>query len=395
MHEELRARRLKRGRAGPKRDAAFDVGGPGGDGPPPDNGAPMLALLPLAFAAEALPISPDLPANAQSPRWSTDGVKLAFELNYYERKLVELYVAQPGLPGAPRRITPVNRGPSAGTAGFATAGSEIQAHELSWAPPSLGRFVYSTNPVGEDYDLYLDSNSALASAGGADGGPAWSPDGRWIAFTSARSGQGDLYLLDAAAPSTAPRKLSGDPVASELFVSWAPDSKRLCFVGHTQTGDNLYLVDNLDFPAPKAVTAWSHTQTRPRWSPDGSKIAFYSDHSSPGRFDLYVMSVGGTPTLVTNDVVLDGDGPSWTPDSRHLVFVKNDPNNFSPVWAAPVAAPNAARSLGLETVGNGDLDLVRRADGRTWIAVAAQGRQGDAQREFRRIYVLQLPSLPQ
>jgi Tol biopolymer transport system component len=277
---------------------------------------------------------------------------------------------------------------------FSTAGNESVAHELSWSPPAMNHYVYSANAAAQDYDLYLDSNTPLAQASGADGGAAWSPDGTKIAFTSARTGQGDLYLLDTTNPTKAPLRLSGDPVASELYASWAPDSRRIVFVGHTPTGDNLYLIDNVDFPGPKAITSWAHTQTRPRFSPDGTMIAFYSNHTSPDRFDLYVMKVGGTPTLVANDVELNNGGPAWSPDSKDLVYVKRDPNHFSPVWAAPVAAPNNAKVIETGTVGNGDLDVIKRPDGRAWIALAAQGRTGDAVRDFKRIYVMALPALP-
>lgn len=354
----------------------------------------MILLAALAFADPVVPYSPDLPGNAQSPRWSMDGTRLAWEVNYIERQVIELFTAVPGMPGAPRRVVPTARGQSAVTSGFATSGSEVLAHELSWAPPSIGRYVYSSNAAGQDYDLYLDTNSAIAQSNGADGGAAWSPDGTKIAFTSARSGQGDLYLIDTANPTAAPLKLSGDPVASELYASWAPDSRRLVFVGHTPTGDNLYLIDNIDFPGPKAITSWPHTQTRPRFSPDGTMIAFFSNHAVPDRFDLYVMRINGTPTLIASDVELNTNGPAWSPDSKDVIYVKRDPNQFSPVWAAPIAAPNNARVIDTGTVGNGDLDVVKRADGRAWLALAAQGRTGDAVRDFKRIYVMALPALP-
>jgi Tol biopolymer transport system component len=200
--------------------------------------------------------------------------------------------------------------------------------------------------------------------------------------------------VDVAAAGSGPLRLTGDATSAELYATWSPDGRKLAFVGRTKQGDNLYLLDNLDFPAPRPLTAWKHAQTRPTWSPDGTRLAFYSNHDAPERFDLYVMTLTGTPTLVTRGVVVGDDGPAWTPDGRHLVFVKEDPDALDPVWAAPVADPSRARAIGLGTVGNTDLDVTRRADGQTWIAVAAQGRAGDANRDFRRIYVTALPALP-
>jgi Tol biopolymer transport system component len=353
----------------------------------------LIALLPLTFA-QAVRVSPDFEGNCQVPSWSPDGAQLSWEVNYHDRKVVELYVSL-GAPGvAPRRVTPVTRGASAMTAGFDRTGTETVAHELSWAPASMKRFVYASSGASQDYDLFIDGAGAVAAAPGADGTAAWSPDGRWIAFTSARTGQGDLYLLDVNAVEKPPLKVSGDPTASELFAAWSPDSQKLAFVGHTQKGDNVYLIDNVAFPAPRALTAWEHTNTRPTWSPDGAMIAFYSNHTDIDRFDLYVMPVGGTATLVATDVRMNDDGPVWTPDSRHLLYVKKDEASFDPVYAAPVRQPSQARPVATGTVGNGDLDVVKRTDGKVWLAVVAQGLVAEQVRDFKKVYVMPLGALP-
>ncbi len=353
----------------------------------------LLTLVSLA-AAQAVRVSPDFAGNCQVPSWSPDGNQLAWEVNYHDKKIVELYVSG-GAAGAPaRRVTPVTRGASAMTAGFETAGAETVAHELSWGPPAMKRFVYASSGTTQDYDLYIDGGGPVAAAPGADGTAAWSPDGKYIAFTSARTGQGDLYLLDINAVEKAPLKVSGDPTASELFAAWSPDSQKLAFVGRTKQGDNLYVIENIAFPAPRALTAWEHTNTRPTWSPDGATVAFFSNHTDINRVDLYVMPVAGTPTLVATDVVMNDDGPAWTPDGRHLVYVKKDEANFDPVYAAPVRQPSQARIIATGTVGNGDLDVVKRSDGKVWLAVVAQGLTSEKKRDFKKVYVMPLGALP-
>ncbi|MFZ5475516.1 MAG: TolB family protein [Myxococcota bacterium] len=351
----------------------------------------LLVVAPVL--AQAQPASPDYPGHCQSPVWSPDGTQLSWEVNYHDRKTVELWVGPVG--GTPRKVTPVVRGASSTmTAGFDTAAAEMVVHELSFSPPQLKRFAYSASGTTQDYDVYIDGAGPVAPAPGADGAAAWSPDGRYIAFTTARTGQGDLYLLDVQAVEKPPLRLTGDATSSELFASWAPDSKRLAFVGHTQKGDNVYVIDNIDFPAPRAVTQWEHTNTRPTWSPDGTMIAFFSNHTDIARFDLYVTPVGGTPTLVATDVRTNDDGPAWTPDSKHLIFVKHDENALDPVWAAPIRQPSQGRAIATGTVGNADLDVVKRPDGQVWLAVAAQGRVGDKVRDFRRIYTMAISGLP-
>lgn len=350
-------------------------------------------LLPSAWA-QATPISPDYEGNCEAPMWSSDGTQLSWEVNFHDRKVIDLYVMAFGSGSGPRKVVPVVRGASAMTAGFDVAAAQDVVHEITFSPPSLHRFIYSASGASEDYDLYMDGGGAIAAAPGADGNAAWSPDGRHIVFTSARTGQGDLYLLDVNSLEAPPLKLSGDAVATEIYAAWAPDSQHLAFVGHTRQGDNLYIIDNVGFPAPRQFTSWEHTQTHPTWSPDGTMIAFYSNHTDIHRFDLYMAPVNGTPTLVAQDVVMNGAGPAWTPDGRHLIYVKHDDNRYNPVYAAPVRQPSQAQPVATGTVGNADLSVAKRSDGKVWLAVAAQGRTGDRVRDFRKVYVMALGALP-
>lgn len=340
-------------------------------------------------------VSAPVEANCEAPVFSSDGAQLVYEVNDHVRKNVDLFVYTLASGAARKVVVPGAASASSLSTGFSAAPVARVAHEAAFSG-TAARFVYSGSGSAGDYDLYLDTGARLASAPGADGNPAWSPDGRSIAFTSARTGQGDLYLLDAAALDAPPRKLTGDPTASEVYAAWSPDSAALAFVGHTPAGDNLYLIDNLQFPAPRALTAWPHVQTRPRFSPDGARIAFYSDHTVPGRFDLYVMPLGGTPTLVATDVVMNARGPVWTPDGASVVYVQHDPDRYDPVRAAPWADPTKARTLTTGTVGNGDLDIVRRPDGSVWLAISAQGLgtaggpSAAGTHDFRRVYLIGL-----
>ena len=354
--------------------------------------APLLLLLTAALAQAqqapgAVPVSPEVDAHAQSPRWGPFGERLSWELNHLDTRLVELVLFSPktGVQKVGARAA------SSLTAGFATSSSsETMSSELSWSPQGLNTYVYTGSTTDRDYDLHLAGGSRLAPAPGADGGAAWSPDGRWIAFTSARTGQGDLYLLDVQATEKPPRRLTTDPETAELQAAWSPDSRSLAYVRRGPTGDTVYVIDDLAAPKPRAVAPLGGAQVRPSFSPDGRHLGFYSNHEDHKRFDLMLIDASGTPRLVAKGVVLNSSGPRFTPDGMRVIYVLDDPERFNPIYIAPVDG-GVGKPVPTRTVGNMDHDLVGDRNGKTWLAISAQGELKGTDRDWRRIYVMELP----
>jgi hypothetical protein len=133
---------------------------------------------------------------------------------------------------------------------------------------------------------------------GAMWDPAWSPDGRSIAFSGSAGAVSDLYLLDLATEKA--RKLTDDPYA-DLQAAWSPDGKTIAFVSDRGPGTNLaeltfgpvrvWLLDLAGGPPRPATPPGKGNQINPQFSPDGQQLYFLSDAS--GVSDLYRLEIGG------------------------------------------------------------------------------------------------------
>jgi Tol biopolymer transport system component len=353
----------------------------------------MWSVVAGALAAPALPVAAVEGANLQRPTWAPDGSLLAFEANFHADRRIETWLGPPREGGFAKvgfRTRPTSRL----TEGFTTAapaGGRV-IHDLAFTRAQPGAYVFVASNDLSDYDLYYSAGVALAPAPGADGNPVWSPDGTRLVFTSARTGEGDLYVLEARAIDRPPERLTALPDSSEVYPDWSADGRSVVFVAHSKTGDNLWWVP-APGEAPTRLTSWPGNQIRPRFSPTEARVAFYANHERTDRWDLYVATPGAEPTLLFRGVHPDVRGPSFTADGRHLVFVADDDDALDPVMAVASTDPARVARLDLGTVGNGDLALTEQPGSRR-VAVVAKGRTDDPVRDFDRLFVAPLPPLP-
>lgn len=160
----------------------------------------------------------------------------------------------------------------------------------------------------------------------AGGKPAWSPDGRYIAYEVEYRGGIDLYLIEVDAPirpNVNPRALTDD-VTDSRYPVWSPDGSRLAFVSWRDGNAEIYTVDphTMEFTNLTRNSDWDFS---PAWSPDGSKIAFYSDRTLMLR-ELYVMDADGSNLRRLTDDALPqntifASTPAWSPDDKQIAYL--------------------------------------------------------------------------
>ena len=150
-----------------------------------------------------------------------------------------------------------------------------------------------------------------------DSSPAWSPDGRRIAFESERDGNDEIYVMNAdgsgVARLTVNDAIDGSP-------AWSPDGQRIAFDSTRDGNPELYVM-NADGSGVTRLTFNNARDWSPAWSPDGRRIAFDSNHD--GNLEIYVMNADGSGvTRHTHNQTHDGT-PAWSPDGRHIAFHSN------------------------------------------------------------------------
>jgi len=162
--------------------------------------------------------------------------------------------------------------------------------------------------------------------------PAWSPNGRRIAFT--RSAGGTSYRIHVMNANGSGQKqltrVGGK--AYEADPAWSPDGKRIAFA--SQRGSNRFIyVMNANGSGLKRLTPLDSEfdASNPAWSPDGTKIAFSSEGSSL----VSVMNADGSAVkhLATRNNNNYGDAaPSWSPDGARIVYMMPDGAGLNQLW---------------------------------------------------------------
>ena len=149
-----------------------------------------------------------------------------------------------------------------------------------------------------------------------------------VVFGSARNGKNhDIYAMDLDGSNQTRLTTSS---AYDDEPKWSPDGTRIAFMSDRDGNFEIYSM-NADGSNQSRLTNNPAADGFPAWSPDGTKIAFVSgDLRNPASFEIYVMNANGSNrTRLTNDSFIDGV-PAWSPDGTKIVFMSGATNVFNP-----------------------------------------------------------------
>ncbi|HUO16993.1 MAG TPA: PDZ domain-containing protein [Verrucomicrobiae bacterium] len=165
-----------------------------------------------------------------------------------------------------------------------------------------------------------DIRNITRSPAVADRDPAWSPDGKSIAYFSDESGEYELAIRDQSGLGDVRHINLGNPPSFFYTPTWSPDSKKIAY---TDKRLNLWYLD-LDNPKPKLVDTdffggFGTTQLSQTWSPDNKWIA-YTRQLPSGLHAVFVYSLDQAKTFQITDGMSDALNPVWDKNGKYLYF---------------------------------------------------------------------------
>jgi Tol biopolymer transport system component len=165
-----------------------------------------------------------------------------------------------------------------------------------------------------------------------DEAPTWSPDGTQLAFDRFELGRDRLYTVNVDGAGLH-RLTSG---AYDENAAWSPDGTRIAFDGVDRYGDSQIFVVNVDgsgrHQLTRGDTTWAVT---PAWSPDGQQLVYAQASDFFGAQHLRVVRADGTRNHAVTNGPWDDLDPTWSPDGQSIAFDSNEGYQTN-IWSVSV-----------------------------------------------------------
>lgn len=268
-------------------------------------------------------------ANDRDPAWSPDGMRVAFASTRDGNW--ELYIMEVSS-GATTRMT--------FTPGFEGA--------PTWSPDGAWLAYEGYNDDTQDLDIYIistdpnraaeDGATRLTYAAGPDIEPAWSPQGRQIAYTSWRTGGQDIFIYNL--DETDPRReelainLTNSSDIDENYASWSPDGTQIAYSATVGGVDEVF-IKSAQQPQQEATVLARGKM--PAWSPSGASLVYTLDLYD-GR-QTQILTASSTPfSAATNAIALPAraSDPAWTNASLPRGFIDGGGVPANPDVSSPL-----------------------------------------------------------
>ncbi len=146
----------------------------------------------------------------------------------------------------------------------------------------------------------------------------WSPDGRWIAYFSDKTGEYEIYIVDPRGEKK-PIRITTDGACFRWGLRWSPDSRKLLYADKNQ---KLWYVD-IEKKKPVLIDSSRYNEFRDyTWSPDSRWVAYTKRLKN--RFAvIYIYSLEEKKARPVTENFYNSFNPSFSPDGKYLYFLSN------------------------------------------------------------------------
>lgn len=231
---------------------------------------------------------------------------------------------------------------------------ELFSIDLYLADAKTGQVIRKL--VSSDRDAHFESLRFIESAG------AWSPDSRRIAFIT--FSKGDNYLSFVDVETRRLEHVRVPNIEAIINVAWSPDGNTIAIAGQTTGVSDLFLYD-LNAKSLRRLTSDKYADVHPAWSPDGRTIAFVTDRGP----DTILEQLRFTNMRLATIDVATGEikelqafrgakhiNPQWAPDGRSIYFIAN-PEGIPDLYRISVPEGAISRLTALHTGIAGITDM--------------------------------------
>ncbi len=214
---------------------------------------------------------------------------------------------------------------------YMDVGDQIQAADIS---PSGARAVFEAH--GEILTVPVehgDVRNLTNSPGVADRDPAWSPDGKWIAYFSDETGEYALHLSPQDGMGEVRKINLGEPPSFFYSPTWSPDSKKIVF---SDKRLNLWYLD-IDGGKPIRIdiNAFDGANFNPVWSPDSRWVA-YTRQLDSSVHAVFIYGVEDKTVHQVTDGLSDAASSAFDKNGKYLYFFAS--TDFGPTISSSMGA---------------------------------------------------------
>ena len=189
---------------------------------------------------------------------------------------------------------------------------------LSPAWSSNGKWMAYTSFKRGRPDLYIKNihgnMGAVVAKKGINTTPAWVPGKSMLAATLSFSGDQDIYLLTQKGKVV---KQLTNKWGIDTSPAWSPDGKQMAFVSGRSGTPQIY-IKSLDTGKTKRITFEGRYNTQPDWSPRGDKIVYSAIER--GEINIYIVDLKTLNSARLTYGTKKNESPTWSPDGSLIAF---------------------------------------------------------------------------